>query len=115
MGSARLTGRSILVVEDQPLIAWGIQEELASAGASVEIARSVSVALPLVARGNVSAAVVDFGLGDDDAGALCARLKTGGIPFIVHSGYQHGCETYGAAAVIPKPALPGALAEALAE
>jgi len=112
MGCASLAGRSILVIEDEPLIALSIKQELDSAGATVITAPSLAVATPLVNHDNLSAAIVDFGLTDGDASPLCATFRARGIPFIVHSGYE--CEEYAPTVVIPKPALPGALVDALA-
>jgi hypothetical protein len=62
MQGPRLAGRSILIVEDEPL------------GAIVLAARPLAEASGLVEHDDLSAAVVDFGLGDHDAGTLCVRL-----------------------------------------
>ena len=72
MQGTSLAGRSILIVEDEPL------------GAIVLAARSLAEASGLVEHDDLSAAVVDFGLGDHDAGALCVRLYQRCIPFILH-------------------------------
>jgi predicted mannosyl-3-phosphoglycerate phosphatase (HAD superfamily) len=55
------------------------------------------------------AAVIDFGLHDGEATALCRRLNERGISFILHSGYSHVCEHCRAAVVIPKLAKPNEL------
>lgn len=87
MQSTCLAGRSILIAEDQPLIALDIVVAFQSAGALVLMGRSLDGALELVEHDGLSAAVLDFGLGDGDAGAVCGRLKERDIPFILHSGY----------------------------
>lgn len=107
-----LSGRAILVVEDEGLLALDISSAFQSADAQGAVARSVSEALAFVERSRISAAIVDFGLGDDDAKELCARLSRKGEPFLLHSGHPLpglGCE---AAAVIPKPASADRLANA---
>jgi CheY-like chemotaxis protein len=106
MNSASLAGRSILVVEDEPIIAKEITQAFRNVGAAVTAtttlkqalilvehgavvmtARSLPDAIRLVERDGLAAAVLDFGLGDGNAGALCGRLKTRRIPFVLHSGY----------------------------
>jgi hypothetical protein len=53
--------------------------------------------------------VLDFGLGDGDAGAVCGRLKERDIPFILHSGYTHTADACHGGTVVPKPAPPATL------
>ena len=112
MTSASLTGRCILLIEDEPLIAFAIQQELQDEGAKVQTARTLASAAQLL-REELSAAIVDFAWSDGNAGEICAILETRGIPFIVHSGYTPCRDVHGAAAVIAKPAQPGVLAAAL--
>jgi DNA-binding response OmpR family regulator len=115
MTSASLTGRSILLIEDEPLIAFAIQQELQAEGAQVQTARTLAIASQALQSKELSAVIVDLALADGDADAICALLKKRRIPFIVHSGYTPCRNVGGAAAVIPKPAQPGALATALRE
>ena len=84
-----LAGRCILVLEDEPLIALEIVACLREAGASVFSARCLRDALPLADHPDLTAAVLDFGLRDGDAGAVCERLSTRDIPFVLYSGYVH--------------------------
>jgi DNA-binding NtrC family response regulator len=115
MQSHTLAGRSVLIVEDEPLIALDIKTAFEAAGAHVRSAASLTVAKSLVERDGLSAAVIDLGLGDGDADALCARLSERHIPFVVHSGYAQVGEAYHSAIVIPKPANPTTLIDALAK
>ena len=73
----------------------------------------MSRAVRRVEEDGLSAAVLDFGLGDGDADALCERLKERAIPFILRSGYAHAGNACHGGIVIPKPANPEALIEAL--
>jgi CheY-like chemotaxis protein len=113
MQRATLTGRSILVVEDQPLIALDITQELEAAGAAVITTNSLKHALILVDHDGISAAILDHGLGDGDSTLLCARLKERGIPFLIYSGFPvvfGACED---TLHISKPAGENALSLAL--
>jgi len=112
MRSTSLAGRSILVVEDEPLIALDIEQTFAKAGAIVLPPRTLGGAHHLVEQNSLSAAVLDIRLGDGDAETLCARLVLHDIPFIIHSGYPQAAQP--GAVVIPKPASHGALIHAIA-
>jgi CheY-like chemotaxis protein len=82
-----LIGRSVLVVEDEPLIAMDVAQWLETAGASVSVARTLSDALNKVEVPGLSAAVLDHRLGDGDSSQICDRLDARNIPFVVYSGY----------------------------
>lgn len=81
-----LVGRSILVVEDEP-IAMDVAQSLETAGASVSVARTLSDALNKVEAPGLSAAVLDHRLNDGDSSQSCDRLDARNIPFVVYSGY----------------------------
>jgi hypothetical protein len=70
-----LVGRSILIVEDEPLIALDIQREFEAAGARVVLKRSLQSALVAVEEDAPSAAILDHALPDGDSSLLCGRLK----------------------------------------
>jgi DNA-binding response OmpR family regulator len=109
MQGTSLAGRSILIVEDEPLIALDLVTAFQQAGAVVFAARSLADATRLAEHDGLSAAVLDFGLGDNDAGALCVRLEQRRIPFILHSGYSHHGPACRSGIVVPKPASPATL------
>src|SRR5262245_28235885 len=89
MGSAYpLRGCSVLIVEDEPLIALDLHRAISAAGASVLAANSVSDALDLIAYAQIAAAVVDVNLGSQDCGPVCAALRKRQIPFMFYTGYQ---------------------------
>lgn len=108
-----LVGCTVLIVEDEPLIALDISRVVERAGANTLQARSLADARRLVDHDGLSAAVLDFGLGDGDAAALCDRLSERGIPFVLHSGYDHPSEACSQGIVIPKPASPQTIVDAL--
>jgi DNA-binding response OmpR family regulator len=114
MGSVSLAGCSILVVEDEPLIALDIVEGFRNAGASVMTAHQLRDGLRLAGHPDLSAAVVDFGLSDGDGTELCERLAERHIPFVLHTGYQHVHEACHGGVLVPKPAAPAALVSTVA-
>lgn len=81
-----LDGRSILIIEDEPLIAFELEAAFSTAGASVVSASDTREALRLISESNISAAVVDIILGTEDCSAVCERLAEAGIPFIFYTG-----------------------------
>ncbi len=115
MGSAHpLTGRSILVVEDEPLIALEMTALFESAGAKVLPARTLAESVGLIGQARVSAAVLDYGLGNDSVLTLCDYLRDRGIPFMFYTGHGHVQGSYPKVVVVQKPASGDALLAAMA-
>jgi DNA-binding response OmpR family regulator len=83
-----LRGRSILVVEDEPLIGWDIREALEKAGAYVTATTTVRHALILIDHDGLAGAIMDHALADGDSTELCVRLKARSIPYVSYSGYD---------------------------
>jgi CheY-like chemotaxis protein len=83
-----LTGRSILVVEDEPIIAMAISQALEESGAEVTTTNTLRHALLLAEHDGLSAAILDHSLGDGSSSLLYARLKERGIPFLIYSGFE---------------------------
>jgi CheY-like chemotaxis protein len=82
-----LAGKSILVIEDELLIAMSVESLLNDAGATtVTIASSVAQAQTALARGSYDAAVVDFHLPDGDASVLIEALSGKEIAVVVTTG-----------------------------
>ena len=88
MDHPRLRDRSILVIENEPLISLDIVQAFERAGAHVTMTTTVRHALILVEHDGLSAAVMDHALSDGDSTRLCARLKERGIPYVSYSGYS---------------------------
>ena len=109
-----LEGRSILVVEDQALIALDITQELEAAGAGVTTTNTLKHALILVEHDGLCGAILDHALGDGDSSLLCSRLKERGIPFMIYSGFATVGGACAGALHINKPAADGALVAAMA-
>jgi DNA-binding response OmpR family regulator len=82
-----LTGRSILIVEDEPLIVMDITQAFEGSGAEVTTTNTLRHALLLVEHDGLSAAILDHALGDGDSSLLYARLRERGVPFIIYNGF----------------------------
>ena len=106
-----LAGRCILLVEDEALIRLDTGQRLEAAGARVLGASSLHRALMLADHPDLSAAVLDFNLGDTDSTAVCWRLTDRRIPFILHSGSDHSeFRQWPTAPVVLKPQAHGLIA-----
>ena len=107
----------LLLVEDQPLIAYDVERELRKAGARVIAAAHLDTALPMAEHPDLSGAVIDLRLGADSAIPICRRLVERKIPFVVHTGYAADTvqQQWPAVPIIQKPARPEQIADRLAE
>jgi len=82
-----LAGQRILVVEDEVLIAFDLRDCFQEAGArSVRLAHTLSEALPLAKRAQISSAVLDIRLGTDGVAPVAEALAARGIPFLFYTG-----------------------------
>lgn len=104
----QLEGRSIFIVEDEPLIALCVAQAFERADASVVTAHTIRQASVFVENDGLSAAVLDHTLGDGNSDHLCERLKARAIPFVTHSGLSDiSMEPLGKPLASPsRPTLP---------
>jgi CheY-like chemotaxis protein len=109
-----LKGQTILLVEDEFLLALDLTATLEGKGAKVVTATKLADAFSLIEAG-INGAIVDHVLLDGDSRALCERLLERGIPFVNYTGYdiaegacQHG-------PTVAKPAPPEKVIAALQE
>jgi DNA-binding response OmpR family regulator len=110
-----LRGCSILVVENEFLIAIDIVRALEKAGANATMTTTVRHALILVQHDGLSGAIMDHALSDGDSTELCVRLKARGIPYLSYSGYEPAVGASAEAPHIMKPATMDALMSAMEE
>jgi CheY-like chemotaxis protein len=108
-------GRSILVVEDEPLIILAIAEAFEETGASLTTTNSLTHALLLAEKDGLSAAILDHVVGDGDTSLVCKRLKERGIPYVLYTGLPEITGPCAEAPRIAKPAAPGELVSALTQ
>ncbi len=100
------SGRRVLVVEDEPLIAAGIAEILELGGFQViGPAGGVREALWLLEHEGCDTAVLDVNLGAETSEPITLELIRTGIPFVVVSGYSRDQlpAFFRSAPLIPKP------------
>jgi DNA-binding response OmpR family regulator len=114
VGKSDLNGRSILVLEDEPLIALDIIESLKPTGAKVIVAGQLPHALKIAADTDLDAAVVDYKIGDADSAKLCWLLKERRIPFLFYSGLDFVRRQWPDVMLIQKPATRRKLAATVA-
>lgn len=113
MSFAPLYGRSVLVVEDEALIALDIADGLTQRGARVVVTASVEGAIGYINEGGISAAVIDRALRDGFCTPICQRLNERAIPFIMHSGYGDLDVPCLSGVHFPKPANTSDIADAI--
>lgn len=110
-----LTGKRILVVEDEPIVAIMIEDILTDLGVTViGPASTLRDAMQLARDGAFDAAMLDVNLNGEDGRVVAAFLKEKGVPFVFATGYG----SWDAAAeaeviVVRKPFGGGQVAAAL--
>lgn len=86
-----LSNLTVLIVEDEPLIAMSLEDALIDRGvACLGPAGSVSAALEMIEAGGFDIALLDVNLRGERVDAVADRLAGAGIPFIFTTG--HGAE-----------------------
>ena len=114
MQNLPLSDAALLVVEDEPLVALDLRQNLESAGAYVFAATQLPHALQLAGHPDISAAVLDYRLADGDCTPICALLSQRGIPFVFYSGYDDARQNWPEAAHVQKPADATKIVQAVA-
>jgi DNA-binding NtrC family response regulator len=111
-----LTGRRILVVEDDFFILSELEHILSEAGAEVIGARTIDEALNRVQHFNCSAAVLDFRIGRRTVTPVASLLTKRGIPFVFYTGQtasELAMTEWPDVGVIPKPSTPNVILSAV--
>src|SRR5215468_2742302 len=86
--SAPLQGITVLIVEDEFLIAIEMERLLADAGAkTIHRCETVEDALLATEDNSFSAAILDFCIGRQTVTPVARRLASRGIPFIFHTAH----------------------------
>jgi DNA-binding response OmpR family regulator len=108
--------KSILIVEDEPMLAFVLEEFLIEAGFRVAgIAGRLETALTLIENCTFDIAILDANLAGISAGPAALALTARGVPFIVVSGYlpEQQRSVFSGALHIQKPCRPDQLVRAL--
>lgn len=77
---------TLLVVDDEPLIAMGVQSQLEDLGHRVFVASTMAEATVIVERERVDIAIVDWHLHNEVSAPLIDLLRRREIRFVVCSG-----------------------------
>ena len=84
-----LSGRRLLVVEDEMLVLLHIEDTLADLGCtSVSAAATVDQALDLINRQPFDAAMIDMNLDGSKSYPVADALAARGVPFVFSTGYS---------------------------
>ena len=79
--------RSILIVEDEPLIAMMLEDFLESLGHNVHgTCDNVAEALQQADRGGFDLAILDVNLKGENVWPVASLLRSQGVPFVIASG-----------------------------
>lgn len=84
-----LSGRRVLVVEDEMMVLLNIEDMLADLGcATIFAAATVESALAIVAKERVDFAILDVNLNGQKSYGIADALAPRGIPFVFSTGYS---------------------------
>ncbi|WP_404384549.1 HWE histidine kinase domain-containing protein [Caenispirillum salinarum] len=116
--AATLSGRRVLMVEDQHIVAEEMAEALCAAGCSVAgPAPTLDRALRAAEVEDLDAAVLDINLSGDLVWPVARMLRDRGIPFVFATGYSETIQIPPELADVPrieKPVRPHHLVSAVA-
>ena len=115
--SQALTGRRVLVVEDESLVAMLLETILEDMGCSpVGPVATVDEGLAMVAaETSLDAALLDVNVAGREVFPIAEALKARGVPFIVSTGYGEGGlpDAWRGQATVQKPFTESAIRDAL--
>ncbi len=106
----------VLIVEDEPVIAFALEELLIASGFQIAgVATRLEAALAMIESGVCDAAILDTNLAGVSAGPAALALKARGVPYLVLSGYSSSQlqRVFSGVPCLQKPCRPARLVEAL--
>ena len=101
-----MSGRSILVVEDEPLIAMMLEDFLESLGHRIHAScDNVAAAIGEAEQGGFDFAILDVNLNGEHSWPVARKLREKAIPFVIATGghVEPPPEEFGNVPVIEKP------------
>jgi DNA-binding response OmpR family regulator len=115
MDRADLAGQTVLLVEEQAIVAFDIESALNDAGAKVVVARNAAEALASIGETDFTLAVLDLRPASDDHRRIARALNKRGVPFVFHATHQpEDVTTLRGAPIFQKPARAQDIVPALA-
>jgi CheY-like chemotaxis protein len=112
------SGCRVLVVEDEMIVAWLLEDMLADLGcAVVGPAGSVNQALAMIDAEAIDVAVLDVNLNGQTSYPIADALTAHGVPFVFSTGYDKDrlLDDYRTFPVLQKPFHQSELGDALAK
>lgn len=106
MDDKLLSGKRVLIVEDEMLVLMAIEDMLTDLGCTaISVAGNVEKALALIATERFDLATLDVNLNGERSYPAAKALTAAGVPFAFATGYgEHGVdEGYGGQLVLKKP------------
>jgi DNA-binding response OmpR family regulator len=106
----------VLIVEDEPMIAFMLEDTLTEAGFKIAgIAAKLQPALTMIESGGCDVAILDANLAGVSSAPAASALTARGLPFLVLSGYSSDQQkgAFPGALRLQKPCQPERLIEAL--
>jgi CheY-like chemotaxis protein len=114
---SELAGKSVLLLEDEFLIAMDAEEILKQLGVvSIEVVGTIADARKAAEAGQFDVALLDVNINGEMSFPVAERLKQRGIPFVFASGYEmrdRAPPEADAALCLAKPYTTDALKDAL--
>lgn len=110
-----ISGKRVLVVEDEAMVAGMVEDMLVEFGATVVgPVASVARALAICETETIDAAVLDVNLGGERIDEVATLLAARGVPLVLATGYGTSvAQAWPGAQVIDKPYARGKLEAAL--
>jgi CheY-like chemotaxis protein len=112
------SGRRVLVVEDEMIVAWLLEDMLADLGcAVVGPAARVNQALAMIDAEAIDVALLDVNLNGQMSYPIADALATRGVPFVFSTGYDKDrlLDGYQTFPVLQKPFHRSELGDTLAK
>jgi DNA-binding response OmpR family regulator len=105
-----MTGKRVLIVEDEFLVAAMLEDELIDRGATiVGPAASLAEGMRLVENGGFDLAVIDWNLDGEHSTPIAEALREAGVPFVISTGYGMVPPQFAAFPLLAKPYDPAEL------
>jgi CheY-like chemotaxis protein len=113
-----LAGRRILIVEDEIMVAWALEDILTGIGCViVGPAARLNQALAMIETEIIDVALLDINLNGEKSYLIADALGARGVPFVFSTGYRQDRmpDGYQQFPLLQKPFSGEKLAEALAK
>lgn len=106
----------ILVLEDEPIIAFALEDILIEEGARVELVQSQEQAAALLDSRSFHCAILDVNVHGEKSYPIAERLQSMGIPIVFATGYGKTIhpESFEGIPTVTKPYSPQEIVGAIA-